>query len=233
MLSKNTVSQQQVNSTSGNLFSLEDISVSFGNIPALRNVDMSVKSGEILFLTGVSGAGKTTLLKLLAGEIKADAGRFKSICDINPNFFIARVFQDSRFVEEISCLENLEIVYNPEVYSSYKEFQSDLKDLTRILGVGDRINLKMKNSNGGLRQKIALIRALLTRPNILLADEPTNSLDLENSRKIFDILNLYNVKRGLTVVWSTHNRDLVKKFTGRILHLDRGKLIYSGHACFI
>ena len=125
------------------------------------------------------------------------------------------------------------MVYNPEIYSSYKEFQTDLKDLSRIIGITDRLNLKVSKANGGLRQKIAIVRALLTRPNVLIADEPTNSLDLDNSRKVFDILNLYNVKRGMTVIWSTHNRDLVKKFTGRILHLDKGKLIYSGHACFI
>ena len=106
-------------------------------------------------------------------------------------------------------------------------------ELARILGVNNRLDLKIKNANGGLKQKIAFMRALLTRPDVLLADEPTAALDFENARKMFDILNLYNVKQGLTVVWATHNKELAKKFTGRMVHMDKGKLIYSGHACFI
>ena len=84
-----------------------------------------------------------------------------------------------------------------------------------------------------MKQKIALIRALLARPNILIADEPTCSLDKESSVKLFEILNFYNLKRKLTVIWASHNRELVKQFPGKIIHLEKGKLIYSGHACFI
>jgi ABC-type phosphate/phosphonate transport system, ATPase component len=74
---------------------------------------------------------------------------------------------------------------------------------------------------------------LMTRPNVLIADEPTASLDKESSIKLFDVLNFYNVKRKLTVIWASHNRDLVKQFPGKIVHLENGKLVYSGHACFI
>ena len=95
------------------------------------------------------------------------------------------------------------------------------------------MHLKVRDANGGLKHKTALIRALLTRPQVLLADEPTASLDKENAHKIFDLLNFYNVKRNLTVVWATHNRELVKNFPGKIVHIENGKLVYSGHACFI
>ncbi|MBT6325532.1 MAG: cell division ATP-binding protein FtsE, partial [Bdellovibrionales bacterium] len=88
-------------------------------------------------------------------------------------------------------------------------------------------------ANGGLRQKIAIIRALLTRPEVFIADEPTSSLDYDNAYKLYEVLNLYNAKRGMTVIWASHNRELVKKFTGRVVHLDKGKLVYSGNACFI
>jgi cell division transport system ATP-binding protein len=91
----------------------------------------------------------------------------------------------------------------------------------------------MKDANGGLKQKVAMIRALLSKPQVLLADEPTAALDKESAMKLFEILNFYNVRRNLTVVWASHNRDLVKQFPGKIVHLDGGKLIYSGHACFI
>jgi cell division transport system ATP-binding protein len=78
-----------------------------------------------------------------------------------------------------------------------------------------------------------MVRALMTSTNILIADEPTAILDKESSIKLFDFLNFYNVKRKLTVVWASHNRELVKQFPGKIVHLENGKLVYSGHACFI
>ena len=132
-----------------------------------------------------------------------------------------------------TCEENLQFAYDSSIYSSKAEFNQDMNELSRILGVKDRLHLKINDANGGLKQKVAIIRALLTRPDVLIADEPTSSLDIDNTRRLFDVLNLYNVKRGLTVVWATHNKDLIKSFTGRIIHLDNGRLVYSGNSCFI
>ena len=95
------------------------------------------------------------------------------------------------------------------------------------------LNLKVSEANGGLKQQIALIRSLLSRPQILLLDEPTSSLDTEKALKVYEILDFVNSKYGTTCIWATHNRELIKKFNGRIIYLDKGKLIYSGHACFI
>ena len=93
--------------------------------------------------------------------------------------------------------------------------------------------MKVKDANGGLKQKVAMVRALLSKPQVLLADEPTAALDKESAMKLFEILNFYNVRKNLTVIWASHNRDLVKQFPGKIVHLDAGNLVYSGHACFI
>jgi cell division transport system ATP-binding protein len=73
----------------------------------------------------------------------------------------------------------------------------------------------------------------MTKPEIILCDEPTSSCDKESSIKFFELLNYYNVKKGLTIIWASHNKELVKQFPGTMLHLDSGKLVYSGHACFI
>ena len=78
-----------------------------------------------------------------------------------------------------------------------------------------------------------MIRALLSRPTALLADEPTAALDKESSYRLFEVLNHFNHKKGLAVVWATHNKELIKQFPGKIAHLDGGRLVYSGHACFI
>lgn len=216
------------------LFFLDDVSVQYGDIKALKSVHLNVTKGEVLFITGASGAGKTTLLKVLAGDVEATSGR--AIVPSNTNgstVFVSQVFQNLRLLNQATCLDNLLMAYDPNLYRSKAEFLSDMNELAKVLGVYDRLSMTMKDANGGLRQKVAIIRSLLSRPDVFIGDEPTSSLDYESTRKIFDVLNLYNAKRGLTVIWASHNRELVKKFTGRIVHLDNGRLVYSGHACFI
>ena len=219
----------------GPIFYCDDVSVQFGDVMALRNVELKIERGEIVFVTGASGAGKTTLLKLLSGIQDPTYGKM-----IRPNFFegkknlfISNVFQDLRLMGRYTCEENVMFSYDSSIYASKAEFMQDMYELARILGVKDRLNLKINDANGGLKQKVAIIRALLSRPDVLIADEPTSSLDNDNTRRLFDVLNLYNAKRGLTVIWATHNKDLIKSFSGRILHLDNGRLVYSGNACFI
>ena len=223
-------SQTTLNRNLSNLFFLEDVTVDYGGKKALRNVQLSIEKGEIIFITGVSGAGKTTLLKVLSGEITPTSGQVRIP---NRNIFISQVFQDLRLMGRMTCRDNLMMSYDSSVYSNKAEFLQDLNELSRVLGIKDRLDLKVNDANGGLKQKVGIIRALLSRPDVFVADEPTSSLDSDNAQKLFDVLNLYNVKRGLTVIWASHNKELVKKFTGRILHLDNGKLVYSGHACFI
>lgn len=211
-------------------FYLQDVSVDFGKIQGLRNVQLSINNNEILFVTGSSGAGKTTLLKILTGELEPTSGEVILPPKVK---FVAPVFQDLRLLDRKTCEANLWISYDNSVHGSKKEFLKELNELAKVFGITDRLDMKMDKANGGLKQKVAIIRALLTRPDILVLDEPTSSLDAANAQKLFDVLSFYNSKRSLTVVWATHNRELVKKFSGRIVHLDRGKLVYSGHACFI
>lgn len=213
------------------LYHLDDVSLSFGKIKALQNVTLTINPGEILFITGKSGAGKTSLLNLLAGDIKPDSGRI--FLPQRTQYFCAQVFQDLRLLADQSCEDNLWYAYDSKLYKSKNEFYEDMMELCKVLGIVPFLHVKISDVNGGMKQKVALVRSLLTRPNILIADEPTCSLDKESSIKIFEVLNFYNVKRNLTVIWASHNRELVKQFPGKIVHLEKGKLIYSGHACFI
>lgn len=211
------------------LYYVDDLSVNFGNFKALSSIQLTIATKEILFITGPSGAGKTTLLNVLAGNVKQYSGRV-----IRPKGqFVSQVFQDLRLISNQSCLENLWLAYDSSVYKNKDEFQRDLSELCRVLGVTDRLGVMINNANGGLKQKIAMIRALLAKPSVLMADEPSAALDKDSAMKMFEILDYLNRKRGLTVIWATHNRELVKQFSGRIIHLDKGKLIHSGRACFI
>lgn len=220
---------QETNQFQKTIFKLDNVGVKFGNIQALKDVNLRVNQGEIVFITGASGAGKTTLLNILAGNYPQTSGTVT----LPTEKFSAQVFQELRLVENMTCLENLKLVFDPSIYKNKKEFENDLYELAKILGITKRLNIKVSNANGGLRQKVAIIRALLTRPDIFIADEPTSSLDYDNAKRLFDLLNVYNTKRGMTVIWASHNRELVGKFVGKILHLESGRLIHSGHACFI
>ena len=239
---------QQINSTNaknkntnaskpyaGPIFYCEDVSVQFGEIRALKNIQLTIERGEIIFVTGASGAGKSTLLKLLSGHQEATHGKIIRPNEMSgkKNLYISNVFQDLRLMGKYTCEENLLFAYDSSIYKDKNEFIQDMNELTRILGIRDRLHLKINVANGGLQQKVAIVRSLLTRPDVLVADEPTSSLDTDNARRLFDVFNLYNSKRGLTVIWATHNKELIKSFTGRILHLDNGRLVYSGSACSI
>ena len=216
-----------------NIIQLQDACVAFDKVHALRNVELNIAKGVIVFVTGASGAGKTTLLRLLSGDLKATSGKVQLPFTRREDFFVARVFQDLRLIPELTCEANLNIAFDPSLYDSRKEFEKDKMELCRVLNISDRLGLKIKDANGGLQQKIAIIRTLLTKPDVLVADEPTSALDAENGKRLFEVLSYFNMKRGMTIIWATHDKELVKRFTGRILHLDGGRLVYSGHACFI
>jgi len=226
--SEKILTQQQLQPST--LIELSNIDLFYKKFHALKNLNLQIEKGQILFITGASGAGKTSLLKIIGGELKPTTGK---VISFSKDLFTTQIFQDLKLFPKRSGRENLEMSYDRKVYKNKIEFREDLEELSRILGIYDFLELKMSEANGGLKQKIAFLRAILSRPDVIIADEPTCSLDTENARKIYDILNLYNVKRGLTVIWATHNKELIKSFSGKIVHLDRGKLVYSGHACFI
>lgn len=220
---------QSLDASLSTIFYLEDASVDYGDITALKNIHFRLELGEIVFVTGASGAGKTTFIKLLSGDLIPTSG--KSVR--GKPLFISQVFQDLKLLNTQSVKENCLISYDPTIYKSKKIFFLKFDELVDALGMNQIINQKIYNLNGGMKQKVAIVRALLCQPEIFIADELTSSLDFENAKVVFDILNHYNVKKKMTIVWATHNKELVKSFTGRVVHLDRGKLIYSGHACFI
>lgn len=215
------------------LFHLDNLSVEYGSIRALKNVQLTIYPGEILFVTGPSGAGKTSLLGVLGGHVEPTSGKVILPHERSSKHFVSTVFQDLRLLQKKTCEDNLWLSYDSSIYDSKNDFYRELEDLAKLLHVYDHLNHKIEDCNGGLRQKVAMMRALLSKPTALLADEPTSSLDKDNSYRLFEVLNHFNHKKGLTIVWATHNKELIKQFPGKIAHLDGGRLVYSGHACFI
>jgi ABC-type lipoprotein export system ATPase subunit len=233
MLTGRSVPSKTGASQQNYLFHLDNLSVEYGRIKALRSVQLTIYPGEILFVTGPSGAGKTSLLNVLGGHLEPTSGRAILPHHRSSKHFVSTVFQDLRLLQKKTCEDNLWMAYDSSLYNSRNDFYREMEDLARLLQVYDHLNQKIEDCNGGLRQKVAMIRALLARPTALLADEPTSSLDKENSYRLFEVLNHFNHKKGLTLIWATHNKELIKQFPGKIAHLDNGRLVYSGHACFI
>ncbi len=204
-----------------------------GDIPALQGVSMRVEKGEFVFLTGKSGAGKSTLLRLI---FRAELPT-KGAVLVN-NFNIARlqrqsipflrrnigvVFQDFKLLPQKTVFENiafaLEVLGRPR-----KEINQ------RVMHVLQQIELRHKRDvfpirlSGGEQQRVAIGRAIINRPPIVLADEPTGNLDPEISQDIMTLFDQIN-QQGTTVVVATHDIDLIKKIRKKVFCLDNGKLI--------
>lgn len=214
------------------VFHLDQVTVDFGKVKALRSIQLSVLPKDILFVTGPSGAGKSTLMNVMAGLQKPTSGRV-SLMQEDSKFFVSSMFQDLRLLQDKNCEDNLWVSYDARLYDSREQFHKEMLELCRVLGVYDFLGQRIDKCNGGLKSKVAMIRALMAKPDALLADEPTAALDRDASYRLFELLNHYNQRRGLTLVWATHNKDMIKQFPGKVAHLDGGRLMYAGQACFI
>ncbi len=204
-----------------------------GDVPALDGVSMQIEKGEFVFITGKSGAGKTTLLRLV---FRADLPS-KGTVLVN-NFNIARlqkesipylrrnigvVFQDFKLLPQKTVFENiafaLEVTGTPK-----KEIAPRVMRLLQYIRLKDRRDDFPLRLSGGEQQRIAIARAIISNPPIVLADEPTGNLDPEISMDIMQLFQEIN-QRGTTVVIATHDVDLIKKMRKKVFCLDKGKLI--------
>ena len=204
-----------------------------GDVPALDGVSMQIEKGEFVFITGKSGAGKTTLLRLV---FRADLPS-KGTVLVN-NFNIARlqkesipylrrnigvVFQDFKLLPQKTVFENiafaLEVTGTPK-----KEIAPRVMRLLQYIRLKDRRDDFPLRLSGGEQQRIAIARAIISNPPIVLADEPTGNLDPEISMDIMQLFQEIN-QRGTTVVIATHDVDLIKKIRKKVFCLDKGKLI--------
>ncbi len=212
------------------LLELSNVSHSYATVSALKGINLQIRGGDFIFVTGASGAGKSTLLSIISGELPPSHGSISHGID---KLFVTQVFQELKLIDNLSVKDNLRMAHDPTVYKNDNEFMEVMTEMGKVFGVYDALHRKVSSLNGGLKQKVAIMRALLPGPNLLVADEPTSALDFESTKKLYDVLAYYNSKRALSIVWASHNRELVRKFSGKMAHLEKGILVYSGHACFI
>jgi len=211
-----------------------NIQYAYGNLEILKGVDLHIKKGEFVSIAGASGAGKTTLLQLLGTLDDIQAGSLiinnKEVNKLSQkelskfrNKEIGFVFQFHNLLVEFTALEN---VCLPAYIAgkSKKEAEAKATEILTMLGIQERLSHKPNELSGGEQQRVAMARALINSPAIILADEPSGNLDSKNAKNLHNLLLKLNQETGQTIVIVTHNNELAN-MANRKLEMVDGKLI--------
>ena len=215
------------------MITVEGITKSFGSLKVLKGIDLHVEKGEIISIVGASGAGKTTLLQIIGTLDKADSGtvhingqKLNSLRDSQLSDFrnknIGFVFQFHQLLPEFTALENVMI---PALIGKIKDSQAKqkAKELLEMLGLVDRLGHKPNELSGGEKQRVAVARALINNPAIILADEPSGSLDTENKEELHQLFFKLRDTLGQTFIIVTHDENLAS-ITDRTVHMKDGQI---------
>jgi cell division transport system ATP-binding protein len=214
------------------MLKIKDVTKTFGEIEALKDISFDVDEGEFVFIVGPSGAGKTTLVNLILGKYLPDSGEIEvngvevtklskeEIPDFRQN--IGVIFQDFKVLSERTLRENIEVALAVKGVSDseWKERVDQVLDLT---GLSERSELFPAQLSGGELQRAALARALVVNPEIIIADEPTGNLDWETADAMMELFEKIN-KEGKTIIMATHHKGIIDKLNKRKIVIKKGKL---------
>ena len=216
------------------MIELKGITKSFGSLQVLKGIDLTIGKGEVVSIVGPSGAGKTTLLQIMGTLDKADAGTVTidgvEVNKLNErklsafrNRHIGFVFQFHQLLPEFTALENVMI---PAFIAGtpFKEAEKRAKEMLELLGLTDRASHKPNELSGGEKQRIAVARALINRPSVIFADEPSGSLDTKNKEELHRLFFELRDKLQQTFVIVTHDEGLAS-LTDRTIHMVDGCIV--------
>ncbi len=216
------------------MIELDNITRSFGSLQVLKGISLNIDRGEVVSITGPSGAGKTTLLQIMGSLDKPDGGKVlydgqditrmseKEISAFR-NRHIGFVFQFHQLLPEFTALENITI---PMLIAGQgmRQANARAKELLQLLGLADRANHKPSELSGGEKQRIAVARALANQPDVILADEPSGSLDTKNKEELHKLFFSLRDQLGQTFVIVTHDESLAA-MTDRTIRLLDGSIL--------
>ena len=217
-----------------NIIVLDNVSKSYATgAPALNGVSLTIKEGEFVFIVGDSGSGKSTLIKLLLRELVPTSGDIyvngQSLTDLKrrhvPKYRrnLGVVFQDFRLLKDRNVYENVAFAQRI-IQVPAREIRKNVPSILSVVGLAGKYKAKPKQLSGGEQQRVAMARALINRPPILLCDEPTGNLDPKNSWEIMKLLEQIN-KKGTTVLVVTHNREIVNEMQKRVITMKKGIVV--------
>ena len=215
---------------------VKDISKTFGEksskTEVLKDINFEVKDGEFIILNGASGSGKTTLLTILGGLLSQTSGDVvyegKSLFERHTNKAHLRlndigfIFQDSHLVPYLKVLDQLTLI-GKEAGMSSKEAQARAKELLKKIGLEEQLNSYPHMLSGGQQQRVAIMRALMNHPKIVLADEPTASLDASRAQEVVEMIRKQIKENQMIGIMITHDESLFK-YADRIVQLYDGKI---------
>lgn len=183
-----------------------------GKRQIFRDFSYSLAEGEVLCIMGASGCGKTTLLKLLSGRIKPDGGSIHGL----EKRHISMVFQENRLCEDFSAETNVKLGCGRGYFGGCKE--ADIRKHLTEVGLGGALDKKVSELSGGMKRRVAIVRALLSKSDILLMDEPLKGLDEATKQEVIAYIRRYRENRTMIVV--THDKEEAAAFSGRLLVLS-------------
>lgn len=215
------------------MLQFNDVSFAYNGEELFNNINFSMDNGEFVFLIGKSGTGKSTLLQMIYMNIFPNSGevvfdKYSSLKIKTRDLPLLRrklgiVFQDFKLLKDRNIYQNLEFIL--EVTNcSEAQIKKKINDALSDVGLLHKKNSFVHELSGGEKQRIAIARAIINDPVLILADEPTGNLDPETSKDIMEILKKINLK-GTAVLFATHNYELLKSTNSKILKLENGKLL--------
>lgn len=215
------------------MISFKNVSKKFGtNLTALDDINLEIKNGEFVFLVGPSGAGKSTLLRLLtreylpsSGKIMVDETDITKIKDNQIPFYrrkVGVVFQDFKLLPDRTVAENVALTLQVRSMAD-REIAKEVERTLKLFEIWERRNLFPKQLSGGEAQRTAIARAIIGKPEVLLADEPTGDLDPQTAWSVLQLLGEIN-SWGTTILMATHNKEIVDTQKRRVVSLKNGQI---------
>ena len=216
------------------LVTIENLNIALSGKNILTDINLIIEKGEMTFLIGKTGSGKTTLIKSLYGDISIKNSKKFEIVDFNLRDikdyqipFLRRkigiVFQDFKLLDDRSIFKNLEFVLKATGWTDNNKIEDRILEVLHMVGIEINLDTYPSKLSGGEQQRIAIARALLNNPELIIADEPTGNLDPETSIEIISLFEKLN-NLGITMIIATHDYNLILKLPGKIYRCENKKL---------